>query len=345
MKDNPKSEIHHPTSPGGFTLVELLVVITIIGILIALLLPAVQAAREAARRLQCANNLKQLGLALHNYHTAVGQFPPGFINGFSQGCEGTYAGHNGYCVYNAPQWSFMPKLYPYLEQGPTYKLIDFNCQAWWVRGNLPDAATGTVVPALICPSDGVGLEVIPAGGLVSNPDAPAFAKSNYLGFFNGWQLADVGDEGNSSKQAAFGINRGAKIRDITDGTSNTMVMGEYLRGTPTDARGNFWTFQAGGACLFTWVTPNSSAADVLVEDENWCRPEHNQSSKNLPCVKSSGGSSPWRGDTTATARSRHPGGVQVLLGDGSVRFASENVALDIWRGLATIGGGEIPREF
>ena len=328
---------------GGFTLVELLVVITIIGILIALLLPAVQAAREAARRMQCANNMKQLGLALHNYHAAVGSFPAGFINNYIAGCEGGRPGHDGYCVYNYPQFSYMPRLYPYLEQQSVYKLMDFRVQNWWVRGVWPDAATGTVVSTLLCPSDGLGLEVIPANSLPDSTNNVPTTKGNYLAFFNGWELNDVGDEGNSLKRAAFGINRGAKIRDIVDGTSNTMVMAEYLRGTPTDLRGDFWTFQAGGACLFTRVTPNSSAPDVLVPNREWCNgPEHDLPNKNLPCIQSN--TSNW-GDTTAASRSRHPGGVHTLLADGSVQFVSESVDLLIWRGLATIGGGEILGEF
>ena len=330
--------------PSAFTLVELLVVITIIGILIALLLPAVQAAREAARRLQCANNLKQLGLAMHNYHTAVGQFPPGFINDYVAGCENSYPGYAGYCVFNDPQLTYMLKLYPYLEQEALFDRADFTVYRWYNDGTWPREVTGTSIAALICPSDGVGLKVVPAGSIPNSPGTPPLAKSNYLAFFNGQRLIDVGNESDRSKQAAFGINRGARIGDVLDGTSNTMLMAEYLRGTPTDIRGHYWCFAPACGSLFTLLTPNSSAPDILIANSDWCGEGHHQPRLNLPCVQSSGGSPAW-GDTSAASRSRHPGGVQILLGDGSVRFTSENIDLDVWRGLATIAGGELPSQF
>jgi prepilin-type processing-associated H-X9-DG protein len=121
-----------------------------------------------------------------------------------------------------------------------------------------------------------------------------------------------------------------------------MLIAEYLRGTPQsdDARGMFWTFQAGGGCLFARYTPNSSSRDILVSDENWCSSPrgHNQPGMNLPCRKST---SPGWNDTTAAARSLHPGGVNILLADGSVRFISENIDVKIWRAFATIANEEV----
>ena len=320
----------------GFTLVELLVVIAIIGILVALLLPAVQAAREAARRTQCAANMKQLGLAHHNYHSSAGQLPPGFISNRQTPCGGP--GYDGYCAFNDPELPYMAHLFPYLGAQVLYDLIDFNVS--WKRHTWGDAASGTVIETIICPSDGNGLMILPKHSLPSFPN-PQISKGNYLALFNGSRLADIANERRPSTQAAFGINRGARFAEILDGTSKTMLMAEYLRGTPgsDDARGMFWTFQAGGGCLFTRYTPNSSSLDILVSDENWCssRRGHHRPEMNLPCRKST---SPGWGDTTAASRSLHPGGVNILLADGGVRFIHENIDVKTWRWLATIAGEE-----
>ena len=133
----------------GFTLVELLVVITIIGILIALLLPAVQAAREAARRMQCSNNLKQIGLALHNYHTAIGCFPPGYISAY------TAPGYDASGGYNTgdtgPGWGWGAMILPYLEQGNVWSQIHFNLD---IKDPNNAASEPTSLPVFLCPSDG-----------------------------------------------------------------------------------------------------------------------------------------------------------------------------------------------
>ena len=331
---NQKSKIKNQKSARAFTLVELLVVIAIIGILIAMLLPAVQSAREGARRTTCTNNLKQLGLAHHTYHAAEEQFPVGFVN---DNCA-----INSYCPYNYPQTSYMLRLFPYFERNAQFDGMDFSV-AWWEWGNWSAEVTGAAMETLICPSD-IGLKIIPANSIPTTGETNTpLAKSNYLAFFNGFQLRDIGNERDPRTQAAFGSNRGASIGKISDGTSTTMLMAEYLRGISSspgffgDNRGFFWTFQAGGSALFTRTTPNSSAPDVLVSDRNWCERNMNVPEQNLPCVKSSGD---WS-DTTATSRSRHFRGVHVLMADGHVRFVSDDINLGLWRALATIGGGEI----
>jgi prepilin-type processing-associated H-X9-DG protein len=151
--------------------------------------------------------------------------------------------------------------------------------------------------------------------------------------------------------ASFGLNWGARIRDVTDGTSNTMMMGEYLTGTHDDYRGFIWSDKTGGSQLWTELTPNSRLPDRLspttppppLATKPWCK---NAPELNLPCVNGvseAGGLANL--DHTAASRSRHEGGVHILLADGSVRFTSENVDLRVWRGLATIQGAEISGEF
>ena len=312
----------------GFTLVELLVVIAIIAILIALLLPAVQAAREAARRIQCTNNMKQVGLALHNYHSTVGKFPPGFIVTW------------GPWVHNGPETPYMVHLFPYLEAGNQYELMDLNLS--WKQGLWPDEATGTVIPTLLCPSDGFGVTVVPRGGIRGCcPQEPAMAKSNYLAFFTGQQFSDTLDDEENPNRAAFGMNRGARIAHITDGTSNTMLFAEYLTGTETDDRGIFYTWQAGYAFLSTRVTPNNTAPDRLIGgvcfEVGDTPPITDMPEMNLPCETVSLNAS------SACSRSRHPGGVNILLADGSVQFVGETIELGIWRSLTTITGGDIVR--
>ena len=315
----------------GFTLVELLVVIAIIGILIALLLPAVQAARESARRTQCQNNFKQLGLALHLHHDVKRTFPEGFITG-----ERGKTAKDPY-GWAPPQFPYMLWLYPFFEETATTEGFDYTFDTNWYE-TWPEEYLAKVVSIMVCPSDGMGSNPVlccPAG------KGKGYAKSNYLAFFSGNTHGDLAatDITRERKRelAAFGLNRGSSFRNIRDGTTNTMVMAEYLTGIPEDVRGYFWTCQAGGGMLFTKLTPNSSAADVLVGwDDNWCPEGHDRPELNLPCRK--GLFPPSNG--TAGARSRHPGGVHVLLADASVQFVNESIDIVVWKGMATIDGGE-----
>ena len=327
--------------PRGFTLVALLVVIAIIGILVAMLLPAVQAAREAARRMQCLNHLKQLGVALHNYNSGHGAFPAGmYVDRVpSNPCPG--GGYDGVCIANMPHLTFMVWMYAYIEEGATFDKMEFDAGPWydtWSRDVLE-----TSVPSYLCPSDGLGKNPWSPGGHSSN-----FAKANYHGVFSGDSLRDVGAdiaERNSptykpERRAVFGVNRWTRIKHISDGTSKTMVMTEYTDGAD-DMRGYFWEATPGGGAVFTLYPPNNSVPDILVGWNNdWCGPDSNQPQSNRPCVR--GG---HYLDMTSAARSMHPGGVYVLLADGSVHFATDDIEIDIWQRLAGMQDGREVGEF
>ncbi len=200
---------------AAFTLVELLVVITIIGILIALLLPAVQAAREAARRTQCSNNLKQLTLALLNYESTVGCFPPGVIN------------QSPTALFTYPRTTWAVHLYPYMEQANTYARFDFRAApgqggAIWmnpVNSQGTNPPTAVVVPGMLCPSDG--------GAKVHNHYGNGYylARGNYAGFFGNLDVGAAVTGQAPHRRALFTFSAVVTVADVRDGTSNTMAFG------------------------------------------------------------------------------------------------------------------------
>jgi prepilin-type N-terminal cleavage/methylation domain-containing protein/prepilin-type processing-associated H-X9-DG protein len=328
----------------AFSLVELLVVIAIIAVLIGLLLPAVQKVREAARRATCQNNLKQIGLALHNHHDTYSKFPLGSKN-------------DQLSRWAGPRLTFMLFLYPYLEEGATFNKFDqfalstpdaFNFGGfvpWCGSSNsLPaDAPTAHVVPTLLCPSDGEG---DPTATHYFNYDPSTghklgtWNRSNYLGFFGDKNYGGFFPGYPQNQPAVFGFRYGARLTDITDGASNTMAVGEYLKGVsraeyPEDQRGVHWIDAPGCSQLYTKAAPNSSSPDLFVLDVQ-C---YNKPASNLPCAGSD-----WS-LITAASRSRHPGGVNVVLADGSVRFISQQINLSTWQALGTISSGEARGDF
>jgi len=327
---------------AGFTLVELLVVITIIGILIALLLPAVQAAREAARRAQCANNLKQIALAMHNYHTSHREFPMGYVD-----CGAITPGTGS---LNANGHTAFAQILSFLEQGNVASEYNYD-----ERNNSPanKDIVGARIPVYNCPSDNS------AGRTAVHTRHPSlYSRSNYVFSMGsdtmlrnnrGHHLVvcpypsslndhDLGTDG------AFQFKYGRRISEFRDGTSNTALLSEVLSGhagpwdvsLPSsqrlwDIRG-VWAYHLIGASGYTHrESPNSSVGDVLLGSQNCA------DFPGGPCDESA--AADWD-ECFASARSRHPGGVQVALADGHVTFYSDTVELLVWRAVSTIAGGE-----
>jgi prepilin-type N-terminal cleavage/methylation domain-containing protein/prepilin-type processing-associated H-X9-DG protein len=300
----------------GFTLVELLVVIAIIGVLVALLLPAVQAAREASRRMKCTNNLKQWALAMHMHHDSYGKLP--------------------FAKRNNPRTVWVTKLWPYIEQQNLYSRYDFN-QPFHVAPNcISNTFNGLIaqpVSIYICPSDRF---VSPfhqgdaawrsKGSYVVNwgPYTNPYPTSSPLPSHN----APFGSDKFTSAGTSTNFPLETRLAEITDGTSSTLLMSEVIihpQATLRDRRGDQHNDDNGGSIFQTVNTPNSGIDSITaaIACQNllpW-----------LPCSPSANGH--------IAARSRHPGGVMAAYCDGSVRFVPNNVALAVWRGVSTMNEG------
>lgn len=340
-------------SSAGFTLVELLVVISIIGVLVALLLPAVQAAREAARRTQCANNLKQVGLALRSRESAAGQFPPGVMSKqrFSYAHNDTSGGY---------EWPYLLHyLLPYLEQTNYYNYIrgeKFDVQNPWHDPNVWTSSATSVdkigIPFLLCPSDTKAGQMKDMPGTFTGKGL-MLPGSNYLGMFSGlndWDNCKLTGDGkpqdgnpgttpDPKMRALFGYHRGTKAARVRDGMSNTIALAEYLTGIDSqDSRGLFYTNRAGSQFLYATLQPNSKAPDNLLSwHASFCPTSgaRNQPQRNLPCT-------PGPTDQNyASPRSQHTGGVQVVFCDGSVHFIGDTIDLQAWRYMTWIADGQV----
>jgi prepilin-type N-terminal cleavage/methylation domain-containing protein/prepilin-type processing-associated H-X9-DG protein len=329
----------------GFTLIELLVVIAIIAALIALLLPAVQSAREAARRAQCVNNLKQIGLGMHNYQSSYGSLPPG-IKGSVWGT-----------------WQVF--VLPYVEQQALFN-------SWNYFGNNSPALVGTLdgpfrcggatnltvtssrINSYTCPTDTPNA---PLFGTISGTQFWITSHNYAVNFGNlhlfqevqqyqnvqygGAPFSDIGSPNVSIPAYSYlgppvGGFAVVDFNAITDGLSNTLMTSEVIQGqgkTPTyDLRGFGWWY--GGAVFETWLAPNSSLPDQM-ESPSYCNPGN---PLNPPCIGVPGGNLLL---ITNAARSRHPGGVNAAMCDGSVKFFKNTINLFIWRALSTTHGGEV----
>jgi prepilin-type N-terminal cleavage/methylation domain-containing protein len=296
-------------SRRGFTLVELLVVIAIIGILIALLLPALQIAREAARRMQCTNNLKQWGLAMHMYNETYKGFPYGIVQGSQAGV--TADGSTGATGQHRRQ-NWVISIWPFIEQGAISKIYDYDYSFYAPRNR---NAVLTQLPLYFCPDDRPGFW---------KGDVYHRSRGNYV---VSWGAADYAQSGRNFLRPAFGFNKQTKLKDIKDGVSNTMFMSEILMSITDeswDFRGDIINDDKGCSQFMTYNSPNSGF------DSIWCR-----DNPELPA--------PCRHNDSyihAAARSRHPGGVVVQMGDGSVRFINDSININTWRALSSIRGGE-----
>ena len=300
------------TPRRAFTLIELLVVIAIIAVLIALLLPAVQQAREAARRTQCKNSLKQIGLGLHNYHDVTLTLPPGAIQAFG--------GNN----QNEATWISM--ILPYIDQAPLYNRANFS--SWFGRvtapGNPSYEIVSPAIPMMLCPSD---RDVELSLGV--------YRRGNYAANTGIGPLRSVADPRDPTRiSGPFTMNSRTRMADFTDGTSNTVVVSELLKVPGNDFRGVM--HYPEGPLYQHDRTPNTGIPDEF-------RASLCVSVPRAPCV---GTYSAYNDRAIVlAARSQHIGGVQVLMGDGAVRFVSENIDLTIWKGLATQDKGEVLGEF
>ena len=295
----------------GFTLIELLVVIAIIGVLVALLLPAVQAAREAARRSQCKNNLKQWGLAMHNYVDQSRMLPPGAI---------VIPGH-----------TFVVSLWPQLDQAPLFKKYDqnkdFTISPNTVFGTM-NGVCATQLPVYFCPSDRNGLWT---------GDVAWRSRGNYI---VSWGNNTRPWTTTPTTKAAFGYTNDnintpqtTRLADFRDGTSSTLLMSEVIMATSDshwDGRGDFLNHDGNSFVNFQFMTVNTPNSGI---DVNSCV----TNAPPIPCV---GGT-----NKHGAARSFHSGGVHALMADGSVRFVNSRINLNLWRSLSTINGGEPLGEF
>jgi prepilin-type N-terminal cleavage/methylation domain-containing protein len=331
-------QLSSPTRSRGFTLVELLVVIAIIGVLVALLLPAVQAARESARRMSCTNKLKQLTLAIHNYESNHLSFPVGSINESANPDDPNGRNGAGPIGIGSP-WICM--ILPFIEQPGLYanymRIANERPEVVDWFGNAAYAATpigDKHLKAMDCPShpffdekldNGTGMEHLARGNYCANYGKIGYGQIHALDPLVG------GLFGNQLKLAP---------RDVTDGLANTLALSELMYRLPStsgpsfeDTRGT-WSYGVMGANVFCARNgPNS-----VVPDGVWgCR---NFPQGKMPCVQTSTNPAPAYSGLHAAARSFHPGGVVASMADGSVRFASDSITLTVWQAMSTRGGGE-----
>jgi prepilin-type N-terminal cleavage/methylation domain-containing protein/prepilin-type processing-associated H-X9-DG protein len=335
----------------GFTLIELLVVIAIIGVLVALLLPAVQAAREAARRIQCVNNLKQIGLAVHNYQASVGTLPLGCVVTFDRANNPIFTG-----------WGITARILPYLEGQNQFNACNFDLPNETPQN---DTAMRMGIATYLCPSDGQNRMIFLDDGQPRN-------NTNYAFNRGAWYVWG-GSASAPQPGSPFRANVSVTLAEITDGLSNTLFAAEVKTHTP-------YLLNCSGLMYAPLANqpapgPNDSPANVgpyvgcsggmaeLRPDSGHAEWEDGNTSQagfttawppNTITPGTFGGTAVPDTDLIAireenggptfaavTARSYHPGGVNALFGDGSVRFLKSTIAGPTWRALGSIAGGEV----
>jgi prepilin-type N-terminal cleavage/methylation domain-containing protein len=308
----------------GFTLIELLVVIAIIAVLIALLLPAVQAAREAARRSQCVNNLRQIGVAMHNYHSSIGSLPPG--------------------VQNAVYGTWQLFVLPYVEQQALFNAWN-SCgntnfpslqTTLEYKGPVNTTVSQTILGVFKCPSDpnsykpssAAGIPVIMPNNMVANMGNTDVLQTSPLNgvVFQGAPVGDIGSPAPYLKGPTGVIG----FQQITDGLSNTLLTSELIAGQNGDIRGFTGLGYYGGAGFDGWFAPNTSSPDYL-GTASYCVP-----TGNPPCVAQTATSG-----LLVAARSRRPTGVDAGMCNASIRFIKNSISLPTWQALSTTHGAEV----
>ena len=333
---------------GGFTLIELLVVIAIIGVLIALLLPAVQSAREAARRAQCTNNLKQIGLALNNYESALGSYPMGCLD---------QVRFNGNCNGSDPYDPSFPKLFswqlyilPYVEQNAASNSVNFDMN-YLFRAQF--TSFKTTYAAFICPSDEPA-EPTPAGYIGTTQSSYAgmagMTELVWWGFGGDPAAPNANRCGDFDGEGPFGMSISYKVSDIRDGTSNTIFVGEKSRFINEPGGSNFnFAHIVGAFGGPPWGGTSPWANDTRVTGLAYSVPKINApAANNVDCFNGNpfgipryGYPAGWVNNQACLYvgqfgfRSNHPGGANFLFGDGSVKFLKESINMKSYRALST----------
>ena len=313
---------------AAFTLIELLVVIMIIGVLVALLLPAVQAAREAARRMSCANNLKQIGLSLHGYHAAHGSFPAGNINRGAGLCPGAAEPVSSFSTQSG---NWLIAILPYVEQNELYNRYD---NRYSNESEENKSVRETTVATYACPSDSaIGTLAVPASGPASKVEAK-YAPGSYravtgwsgdgIDFLDSEMMFDYKPEWRGPIHAvytSFAWGYGVEsFSDITDGTSSTLMVGESTTSSNL-ARRTFWAYS------FAYYSQSgvTSQQRTLWGDYDRCVQSDGVGAE-IPCKRQWG--------------SFHSGGMNFMFCDGTVHFIQTDIDLDLLAGMATIAGEE-----
>jgi prepilin-type N-terminal cleavage/methylation domain-containing protein/prepilin-type processing-associated H-X9-DG protein len=336
---------------SGFTLIELLVVIAIIAVLIGLLLPAVQAAREAARRISCVNNLKQIGLAVHNYHDGNNCLPLGAAVIFDRANNPIFQG-----------WGVTARILPYMEGQNTFNICNFSLPNETPQN---DTAMRTGTAVYLCPSDGQNRVIFLDDGQPRNNTNYAFNRGDW--YVWGAQSTQV------QPSSPFRANAVIGLAGLTDGTSNTLLGAEVKTHTPYLLNCTGLTY----APVSATPIPAPNADPSTISQYTSCtgsiaelRPDSGHSEWEDANTSQAGFTTAWPpnkvtpgsfngtsvrdtdliamreengGPTFAaiTVRSYHPGGVNALLGDGSVRFVKDTIQGTVWRALGTVAGGEV----
>jgi prepilin-type N-terminal cleavage/methylation domain-containing protein/prepilin-type processing-associated H-X9-DG protein len=363
----------------GFTLIELLVVIAIIAVLIALLLPAVQSAREAARRAQCTNNLKQIGLGIHNYHTSNNTFPPGTAASFN-----TFNGSPPCLAWMG--WSAQGLLLPYIEQGPLYNASNFMLDPIQDPQAYNSTSLYTKIAAFMCPSDNLvgvssGTAGVPPGNnnYYASTGTTTYANS---GTVNGTIPSQCNGGTGSTGLFYYAVSYG--IQQVTDGTSNTIAFSEGLVGTQGTTRQNYATgvnISTGTGVYDVWQTITGSPATppgaTMAATLNACNTGFATASNGNGLQTNKGEYWAWGADTMTmfntivppsstqfpwgacrfgcqtcgvasgdhsnitNASSNHPGGANFAMADGHVQFMKSTVSMQTYWSLGTRSNGEV----